>query len=240
MPLIAASASVTVALGLLAIAASRPDLAVVERVEFDGHGRATAAELRHLANLPNGTRIWEVPLARVARDVERHPWVDEARVGFRWPATVRVEVVERRPVAMLRGERLVYVDADGAPVAVATTADLDYPLLSGISDDLAALHPELPRRVVRGALDLLARLEADGGVPRADVSEIHFSDTSGFAVHLSAGARLLFDLDGVDRQVRRLAALRAQGVDLATPIQVDLAPASVAIVRPIEVPRAGS
>ena len=53
----------------------RPDEFWVERVDFEGNVRATPAELRHLADIRNGTTIWGVDLDRVSSNVRRHPWV---------------------------------------------------------------------------------------------------------------------------------------------------------------------
>jgi cell division protein FtsQ len=218
----------------------RLDLYVVERVVFEGHDRASATELRHLARIPNGTHVFALDLDRSQRGAASHPWVESATVRFEWPATVRIAVTERRAVALVRGERLAYVDPQGAQIAAANTDDLDYPVLTGLTPELAALHPELPQRVVREALALIDLLADQGGVPRDRVAEVAFSGTSGFTVHLVGGARLLFALDDLARQVARLPALRERGVSLDRPIHIDLGPPTVAIVRPIEVPRVGS
>lgn len=223
------------ALTLAVFIGVRPDLYVVQTITFEGQDRATPAELRHLVGLPNGTRIWGLDLDRAAQGVQRHPWVQSANVRFEWPATVRVHVDERRPVALLRHQGLFYVDARGARIAPATTDDIDYPVLSGIDPSLAELHPELPERVVQSALELIQALGERADIPAQNIAELRFSRSAGFTVYLIGGARLLVNLDGFERQVDRLPALVAQGVRLDGPIHIDLAPPSVAIVRPLEV-----
>lgn len=216
----------------------RPDLQVVEQVVFEGQRRATVGELRHLAVIANGTRVWELEDQRAARGVERHPWVARAQVKREWPATVRIQVEERVPVALLRADRLFYVDIHGERIVEARPDDLDYPVLSGLSQDLYELHPDLPGRVVRSALELVDELKG-ADIPAELVSEVVFSRTAGFTVHLLGGPQLLFDLEDFPRQVSRLAELRARGVRLDEPIYVDLAPQTMAIVRPAEVAHAG-
>jgi len=235
--LVVASSALLIAL-LGAAALVRPDLALVQELHFQGHDRASRAELRHLAGLQNGARIWEVDLAAIQRNVVEHPWVDQAQVRFEWPATIRVQVTERVPVALLRGEQLVYLDASGDPIVRADTDDLDYPVLASVDPGLAARAPDLPGRVARAALDLIDGLDRVAGVAPGRVSEVAFSPTSGFAVHLVGGARVLFRHDDFERQLVRLRELRARGVALDSPVHIDLAPQTMAIVRPIEVPRA--
>ena len=158
----------------------------------------------------------------------------EATAVRQLPDTVRVEVAEYEPVALLQADGLYYVDAEGRVFLRARGDDLDYPVLTGLSADLEAVHPILPRLAIRDALRLLAELDAQGTVSRDEVSEIAFSPTRGFTFSLMGGSELRFGLDGYERQVDRLGALVAQDLDLRTPVLVDLAPESVAIVRSLE------
>lgn len=215
----------------------RPDLALVQEVSFHGHDRASTAELRHLAGLPNGARIWQLDLAAIERGVAEHPWVDSVQARFEWPATVRVQVTERVPVALLRGEHLRYVDAAGDPIVLATTDDLDYPVFSDIDPELVARAPDLRPRVVRAGLELIELFAEIPDIPSERISEVAFSPTTGFAVHLVSGARILLRHDDFERQLQRLRELRARGVSIDAPVHIDLAPQSMAIVRPIESPR---
>jgi hypothetical protein len=212
-------------------------LAMVGDVEFVGQVHAAPRELRHLAGVRNGTPLWAVDLSEVERRVERHPWVDTARARLEWPDHLVVEVGEHEPVALLMYDGLFYVDAQGRVFLRARADDLDYPVISGLDPALERRHPELPRRVLRDALALLDLLEARDLVGREQVSEIAFSDTRGFTVMLQDGARLGFGLDGHEVQAGRLDTLLREGlVDLRRPILVDLAPPSVAIVRPVALP----
>lgn len=218
---------------------TRPDLLLVEHVVFEGPVRATPAELRHVLDLSNGTPIWAVDDEALARAVERHPWVRDAEVVVEWPATVRVRVDEHVPVALLHdGDRLVYVDAEGEPFLGASSIlsgglraeDLDLPHLTGFLPELRQLHPALLPLALDDALRLVDALDTRGLVPRDRVSEVAFRRTSGFRV-VAGRAELVFGLADLDQQVDRLALLVQQGLDLEAPTHVDLAPASVALVR---------
>lgn len=224
------------ALGAVALfAGARPDLALVEHVEFRGAERATPVALRHLADIRNGTTMWQVDLWRAQRGVETHPWVRSARVYRKLPDTVVVQVEEYEPVALLHRDGLFYVDRSGVVFLRARTDELDYPVITGIDAALERAHPDLPRLVLRDTLWLLDALDSRGLVSRSQVSEIAFSRTRGFTAHLVGGAELRFGLEGLERQVDRLSMLLGEGVDLGEPVLVDLAPATVAIVRPLDV-----
>lgn len=226
------------AFGLLAtsvvFALARPDLVMVERVVFDGQGRATVSELRHLMDLPNGTAPWDVDGEAVARRIERHPWVRSASVELRWPDELRVHVEERRAAALLHdGDDLLYVDEIGVPFLRAEGGDLDLVHLTGMGSELDALHPDLAPRAIRDALWLIDTLDRDGLVERSRVSEVVFRRTSGFLVATDT-VRLAFGPGDLPSQVGRLSVLVRQGLSLDEPRYVDLAPASVAIVRRLD------
>jgi tetratricopeptide (TPR) repeat protein len=99
--------------------------------------------------------------------------------------------------------------------------------------DLGPAHPDLPALVIREGLSLLSDLETWDLVPKEEVSEITFSKSRGFVVHTTGGAEVLFALERRNEQLDRLALLLARGVRTDIPMLVDLAPARIAIVRPL-------
>lgn len=227
--------------GLLAWALVRPDLMVVERVTFEGYQRATPAQLRHLSDLRNGTTIWEVDLGDLASRLQRHPWVASVVARRRLPGTVAVEVVEHEPAVLLAwSSELFYVDAQGRPFLRADSSDLDYPVVTGIGPELQARHPQLPRLALADASWLVAQLDERGLIPAASISEIAFHASRGFTVQLSGSgpdrrtAEVLFGFGDYERQLEHLASLLDRGVDLTSPLHVDVAPPTVAIVRPLD------
>lgn len=222
-----------VAASIAAVGLLRPDLWVVERVVIEGQDRAGVAGLRHLADIPNGTTVWAVDIDAAASGLRQHPWVRDVEAQFEWPATVRLTVAEHQPAALLAGSSMQYVSDEGVVVAPASTDDLDYPVITGISQDLGDRHPDLPGRVVRSALELVDVLEDSGVLASQRIAEVNFSETRGFAVYVDDGPRILFALEDFDRQARRLVQLVDRGVDLGQPLHIDLAPATVAIVRPL-------
>lgn len=233
----AAIAGVT--LLVLAWVLVRPDQLYVERIEFSGTEQSTPAQLRHLADIHNGTLIWSVNLAEVSERVQRHPWVEAVTVERRLPGTIRVEVVEREPVALLAWEgRLLYVDRRGRPFLDAHTDDLDHPVITGLSPEDESRNDKLPRLVIHDALWLLDQLDTRQLVPRDQVSEVAFHPARGFEIQTTGAqpgrptARILVGLGSYERQLDHLAALLDKGVDLTEPLHVDVAPRKVAIVRP--------
>ncbi len=238
MPWYRSAALTVVVLSVAAFGLVRPERLYVSKVEFEGHARAHEAELRHLSGVRNGATIWEVDVADVSASVLLHPWVSKVTTTRRLDGTVHVAVQEHDPVALLsHGGQLYYLDAGGRPFMRALTDDLDHPIISGLGPELEQVNPELPDLVVNDALWLMEQMHERGLVDRQQISEVRFSRTRGFTVQLAGSqpaARVLFGFGSYERQLDHLASLLHRGVDLSEPLHVDVAPRTVAIVRPIE------
>lgn len=229
-------AVITTSLATLALAVAvfvRPDLWMVEHVVFEGTARADRDVLRHLAHLPSGTPLWRVDRAAVAASVQTHPWIRDATVTVEWPDRVRVVVEEHQVAALLvRDDALYALGRTGDVFVEAARTDLDHPLLTGFTPEVEQRRRGFQRLAAPDAIAIIDGLDARGLVSRSDVSEVAFSPTSGFTVY-TRGARIEFAHGELERQLDRLSALVSEGLDLRTAVHVDVAPRSVAILRPL-------
>ena len=89
-------------------------LLAVERVEVEGTRRLSVAEVREVADVPDGVPLARLDLVAVELRVQSLAAVRSVDVSRRWPHSITVEVEERRPVAgvQIAGE-LRALDADG-------------------------------------------------------------------------------------------------------------------------------
>jgi cell division protein FtsQ len=222
-----ASAMATIVFSLV-----RPDLMLVEHVVFEGQHRSTVQSLRHLSDVHEGTRVWEVDLGETANALERHPWVKKARVHRVWPDQLRVELEEHEPTAVLVYEGLFAIDHRGAVIAPVTGMVLDLPLLTGVSEVDGTVHPQLPRLALETQLMLLNAFEMREELLDLNVSEIAYSSHDGLVVHVGE-AEVWFGHGNLNQQLDRLAQLVHRGViDLERQaVYIDLAPQAGALVR---------
>ena len=121
---------ILIALGAAALVAgaafgvSRTPLMDVDRIAIRG-GADRGAEILENTGLSTGMPMVSVDLREAERSIASLPWVRSARVSRDWPATVRIEVEPRVPVAAApaSGGRTALIDAYGyvtgwAPSAV--------------------------------------------------------------------------------------------------------------------------
>jgi cell division protein FtsQ len=109
----------------LGVAIERSSLVALSAVEVDGVTTVAAEDVRGAADLPLGTSTLRLRLGPASERVEALPAVREATVRRVDPLTVRIEVVERRPVVALRGsEGEALLDREGVVVSHGEGGDL--------------------------------------------------------------------------------------------------------------------
>jgi cell division protein FtsQ len=131
----------------------------VDRVDVSGASHSAITDIVAAAHVPVGAPLLRVDRADVAHRVERLPWVGRARVWWRLPGRLRVDVRERVPVASipLEGGGFALLDA-GARVLADVADRPPLPELQGLKG-----VPELGSEaaVARPALRVMAALPDD-------------------------------------------------------------------------------
>ncbi len=123
--------------------------------------------------------VFRVPLAERRTDLERLPWVAHATVMRLLPNKIRVQIVERTPVAFVRqGTEIGLVDAGGVlldmPADTAGDPHYSFPVLTGLSAD-----DPLSTRASRMAVykEFMQELDGSGEHLTNSLSEVDVSNT---------------------------------------------------------------
>jgi cell division protein FtsQ len=177
--------------------------------------------------------VWDVDLDLAVRGVRKHAWVKNATAYRKFPNQVVVDIQEHNPVAMVMTDQLLYVDERGEAFLNANSSDLDFPVITGVTQGVVSAHPDLPGAVIREAVDLLQSLENGRLLYREQISEVAFDSSMGWTIFVNGGARFQFGLENIPKQLHRLGRVLSNGVSLTDSVVVDLAPETVAIVKPM-------
>lgn len=157
------------------------DRFAVRHVEVVGAKNTPAAQLQALTNSYVGENLFKMDIARMQRELGSVSWVNRIEIEKRLPDTLRIRIVERRPVALVASRNgLDYVDESGFAFAALSSAagNPELPLIADAAGD------ELRRCVA-----LLERLRREDSVLYSRVSEIRPIAPRGFAIydrHLAA------------------------------------------------------
>lgn len=161
----------------------------VQKIDITGTQRLTRAEVLALGGVSIGENMLALRLKSIGGQIAANPWVADVRVQRFFPGTLAVSITEREPVAVVNLGLLYYLDAQGEPFKPLNFGDkLDYPVVSGFTEEDLGSDPAGTREALKNACELLAALQRQGAFLLADVSEIHYDKGHGFTLYTTSGA----------------------------------------------------
>lgn len=201
----------------------------VQHVQPSGVERLNVATVYERALSRQDLAMTSVDTEELRQELLRLPWVQDARVSRQLPSTLRVDIVERQPHAVLaRPDRLMLIDATGVELEPIARAEADeYMLIEGPGavdrvEDLTRLldaAPALQSRV-RGAewvgnrrwnltFETDQRLALPEGEERAAAALIAFAQADGVN-RLIGGQATSFDLRNAPRMYMNVPGRAAE------------------------------
>ena len=122
-----------------------------------------------------GKSILRVPLDARRKQIESIPWVEQATVERTLPDRIRIELLERAPVAFLRtGNELHLVDASGVLLERPLEARFHFPVVSGFDDETTPPADRKQRMAL--FVDFMKEIELAHPGAGEEVSEVDFTD----------------------------------------------------------------
>jgi cell division protein FtsQ len=144
------------------------------QVEITGNQFVGRAAITEVFSPDLGKSILRVPLDARRKAIEAIPWVQQATVERTLPDRIRVELVERTPVAFLRtGNELQLVDASGVLLERPLEAGFHFPVVSGF-DETTLLADRKQRMAL--FVNFMKEIELAHAGAGEEVSEVDFSD----------------------------------------------------------------
>lgn len=163
---------------------------VVRGVRVEGNRLVPEEEILARVAIPRGSRLFAVNLSSVRRRVMALPYVVSVDVERDVNRGLIIRVKERKPVAAIPGDHLLYVDATGLVLpGLPSDRKPDVPLLTGA----IPAHQALPgRRItsvpVRAALALLDTASLAGEDLDRLISEVRVQPDGGLVLYSADGA----------------------------------------------------
>ena len=179
----------------------------VREVEIEGCSKISPEAIRSLILIEGMPNLFALRLEEVARGLEKHPWIDSFVIRKVLPNKVKVQIEERRPMAILQLEELYYIDAKGVIFSPVRDGDgYNFPFLTGLTRRALDKDPEVSKDLLTKALDLLKMIEREKISPLEEVSEIHMSRSFGMDCFTRAnGLEVKMGKDSFDEKLRRLS-----------------------------------
>ena len=181
----------------------------LERIDVSPLKRLTRNEVISLAGVNPGDNMVTLKLSRIGEQLAKNPWVEKVKVKRYFPHILSIEVTEREPVAVVNMGFLYYLDTNGEIFKPLVEGDrLDYPVLTGITEDDLARDQAGTRELLKRARDLVALLAARKSFGLNDISEIHCDPGYGFTLFTAqGGVPVKLGNSGFDEKLDRLAKI---------------------------------
>ena len=151
-----------------------------EQIELNGnHIVAREAVLQQFVHDRSRSAL-QVPLDTRRSEIEQIPWVESASVQRILPNRIRVELTERTPIAFIRnGNELAVIDVHGVILDRPQGEELRFPVVSGVSDELAREQREKRMQIYQEFMKAVELVRAGSA---NCVSEIDLSNSKDLRV----------------------------------------------------------
>lgn len=148
----------------------------IETVQVHGNRTLPTHMVLEAAGLQTGGSLLGLDLEAARARLKSHPWIREASLCRRLPATLLLEISERVPLVVVRADRDYLVDGEGvvvAPLELGSPPQL--PLLTGVEVAAGALTAR-GGEALRAGLELIAAIRATGFPALEAVSHLDLAD----------------------------------------------------------------
>jgi cell division protein FtsQ len=200
---------------------SHTTLLRLERIEVSPTRKLSRGEVVAIAGVKPGDPMLSLKLKGMVEQLSKNPWVEQAQVRRYFPHTLSITLSERTPQAVANVGCLYYLDAKGELFKSLAEGDrLDYPLITGVTQDDLEKDPAGSKEAFKNALALIETLRGGKVFGLEEVSEIHYDKGYGFTLFtMQGGVPVKVGNSGFGDKLTRLSGIyndlkpQMQGLD---------------------------
>lgn len=187
----------------------------LREVQFSPTRHVTTDALRKRAAIPAATNLFRLDLAAVKKNLASEPWLRRVTLRRELPQTLRIELEEHEPVALVCLDSLYLVSADGEVFKRAAPGEYAHlPVITGFGRAAYLMEPELSRGQIRTALFALSRYQQNPRRP--PIGEVHVDHFIGVTLYTDSGTAIRLGYGGASELDARLARFDAVWKALAS------------------------
>ncbi len=154
-----------------------------DNIEVSGMQNVTKAQIMEVMGADIGRNIFFIPLDQQKAQLEQIPWIESASVMRFVPNRLKVEILERTPVAFARvGPRISLIDAGGTLMELPQKHRYSFPVILGMNPG-EPLSTRAPR--MKAYNELVQDLDSGGARYSQDLSEVDLSDLENLKVRVN-------------------------------------------------------
>jgi cell division septal protein FtsQ len=158
----------------------------LREIKVAGGKKLPSAVVIKRAALPLATNLLRIDTRAVEERLLGEPWIKAVAVRRELPSTLRIEITEQEPAALVALESLYLCDADGVVWKRATPAEAaGLPVVTGVGRATYVLEPAYAKLQIGAALQALGAYKK---VPeRPPIGEVHVDRFVGVTLYTRPG-----------------------------------------------------
>lgn len=180
----------------------------LDQIEVTGNKKLTREEILAAASVHPGDDLLALSISSMGKELAKNPWIAGVKVRRNFPHSLAIEVTERQPVGIVSMSYLYYLDDSGEIFKPLQEGDsLDYPVITGLSEEDVQRDPAGAKETIKGILALLGELDAGNrGITTADISELHYDKGFGYTLFtIKHSLPIRVGINGFNEKLDRLA-----------------------------------
>jgi cell division protein FtsQ len=191
----------------------------LDKIEVQGCLRTDPQQIIKAASVSPETPMLDLRLREISQRVEALPWVRSCMVRRVLPDKLSLQVIERNPVALIRLDKLYYVDEDGTPFKEPAPGEaLDYPIVTGWENE--AWKRGERKDLIEEALWFIREVHNQPYLSKEGVSEIQFNEIGDLTIFMVQGGTMIHMHGGdMELRVRRLEEVWKSVTTKRLPVQ---------------------
>lgn len=161
----------------------------LKNIEVSTTQKVSREDILAIAGIAPGNDLLRMNLKLMGEQLARNPWIETVRINRYFPDRLTVTVTEREPFAVVNMGFVYYLDKKGTIFKALSQGDkLDYPVLTGFTEEALTSDPAGTKEALLQACELLNVLQQKGPQMLADLSEVHYEKGYGFTLFSTTGA----------------------------------------------------
>lgn len=191
----------------------------LDKIEVEGCLRTDPQQIIKAASVSPETPMLDLRLKEISQRVEALPWVRSCAVRRVLPDKLSLQVVERNPIALIRLDKLYYVDEDGTPFKQPAPGEpLDYPVVTGWEAE--EWRGGKRKDLIEEALWFIREVHNQPSLSQEGVSEIQLSEIGDLTIFMVQGGAMIHMHGGdMELKVRRLEEVWKSVATKRLPVQ---------------------
>ena len=179
------------------------------RIEVSGNELLTKDEILHLGGVTPRSSIWNRDLCQVTEGIQRNPFVESVEAERLLPDVLRIQITEKRPVALLNLQGMFFcIDGDGLVLPSKPGKLYDLPVISGDFQGGVSVGSRAGGKLVRDGLGFLMYVFRSRPEMYSRISEVVVGRPEGLVLYTSkAGVPVRVGTGGYNRKIRYLEAI---------------------------------